>query len=48
VNVVEWLASMPALRLFFSSALTISFRLACRGYTFDRSAFNVPFERQWL
>jgi len=31
--------SMPAVRLFVGSALTISFGLACRGYTFDRSAF---------
>jgi len=29
--------SMPAVRLFVGSALTISFGLACRGYTFDRS-----------
>jgi len=41
VNTSEWLVSMPAVRLFVSSALTISFGLACGGYTFDRSAFNV-------
>jgi len=35
---------MPAVRLIFGSALTTSFGLACRGYTFDRSAFNVLFE----
>jgi len=34
---------MPAVRLFLDSTLTISFGLACRGYTFDRSAFNVIF-----
>ena len=33
--------SMPAVRLFVGSALTISFGLACRDYTFDGSAFNV-------
>jgi len=32
--------SMPAVRLFVGSALTNSFGLACRGYTFDRSAFS--------
>jgi len=36
VNIVEWLVSMPTVRLFIGSALTISFGLACRGYTFDR------------
>ena len=41
MNIVEWLVSMPAVRLFVGSALTISFGLVCRGYTFDRSAFNV-------
>ena len=38
VNIVEWLVSILALRMFFVSALTIFFGLACRGYTFDRSA----------
>jgi len=28
-----------------SAALTISFGLACRGYTFDRTAFNVIFRK---
>jgi len=37
VNIVECLVSMPAVRLFVGSALTISFGLACRGYTFDRN-----------
>ena len=41
VNIVEWLVFMSAVRLFVSSALTISFGLACRGYTFGRNAFNV-------
>ena len=41
VNIAESLGSMPAVRLFVGSALTISFGLACRGYPFDRSAFNV-------
>ena len=45
VNIVEWLVSMPAVRLFFGCALTTSFGLACRGYTFDRSAFNVLFKK---
>jgi len=47
VNIVEWLGPMPAVRLFVGSALTISFGLACRGYTFDRSAFNVLFQKIW-
>jgi len=41
VNIVEWLLSMPAVRLFVGSALTIFFALACTGYTFDRRACNV-------
>jgi len=45
VNIVECLVSMPAVRLFVGSALTISFDLACRGYTVDRSAFNVLFQK---
>jgi len=45
VNIVEWLVSMPAVRLFLGSALTISFGFACAGYTFDRSAFNVFFQK---
>jgi len=45
VNIVEWFVSMPAVRLFVGSALTISFGLACKGYTFDRSAFNVLFQK---
>jgi len=45
VNIVEWLVSVPAVRLFVDSALTISFPLASRGYTFDRSAFNVLFQK---
>jgi len=44
VNVVERLVSMPAVRFFVGSVLTISFGLACRSYTFDRSAFNVLFQ----
>jgi len=43
VNIVEWLVSMSAVRLFVGPALTISFGLACRDYTFDRTAFNVLF-----
>jgi len=45
VNIVEWFVSMLAVRLFVGSALTISFGLACRGYTFDRSDFNVLFQK---
>jgi len=41
VNIVEWLVSMPAVRLFVGSVLTISSGSACRGYTFDRITFNV-------
>ena len=44
VNIVECLASMPAARLFVGSALTIFFGLVCRGYLFDRNAFNVLFQ----
>jgi len=35
---------MPAVRVFVGSALTLSFDLACRDYTFDRSAFYVLFQ----
>jgi len=45
VNIVEWLVSMPAVRLFVGSALTISFGLASRGYNFDRSTFDVLFQK---
>jgi len=45
VNIVEWLVSIPAVQLFLGSALTISFGLACGGYTFDRRAFNVLFQK---
>ena len=45
VNTVEWLVCMAVVRLFVGSALTISFGLACKGYTFDRSAFNVLFQK---
>jgi len=36
---------MPDVQMFVGSALTISFGLACRGYTFHRSAFNVLFQK---
>jgi len=45
VNIVKWLVSIPAVQLFLGSALTISFGLACRGFTFDRSAFNLLFQK---
>jgi len=45
VNIFEWLVSMPAVRLCVGSGLIISFDLACRGYIFDRSAFNVLFQK---
>jgi len=45
VNIVEWLVFMPAVGLFAGSLLTISFGLKCRGYTFDRSAFNVLYQK---
>jgi len=44
VNIVEWLVSIRAVQLFFGSALTISFGLACAGYTFDKKAFNILFQ----
>ena len=43
VNQVEWLMSMPAVRLFLGSSLTISFDIPCRRYTFDKCAFNVGY-----
>ena len=43
VNIFEWLVSMPAVPVFVSSALTLFFDLACRDYTFDKSAFYVLF-----
>jgi len=36
---------MPAVRFFIGSALTIFFGLACRGYTFERNAFYVLFQK---
>ena len=45
VNIVEWLVSTPAARFFVGSALTISFGLACRGYKFQMSAFDVRFQK---
>jgi len=45
VNIVECLVSMPAVRFFIGSALTIFFGLACRGYTFERNAFYVLFQK---
>ena len=47
MNIVEWLVSVPApaVQLFFGSALTIFFGLACRGYNFDKMAFNVLFQK---
>ena len=44
LNIVEWLVSMPGVRLFVGSALTISFGLAFRGYTFNRRDFNGLFQ----
>jgi len=44
LNIVEWLVSMPAVRVFVGSSLTLSFDLACRDYTFDRSAFMYFFK----
>ena len=45
VNIVEWLVSMPAVRMFGGSSLTISFGLASRDYTFDMSAFYALFQK---
>jgi len=44
VSIVEWLVSLPAVRLFVGSALTLSIGLASRDYTIDRSAFYVLFQ----
>ena len=43
MDIVEWLVSMLAVRLFVGSSLTISCGLTCRGYIFDRIAFNVVY-----
>ena len=47
VNIVEWLVSALAVQLFLGSSLTISFGLACRGYTFDGRVFNLLFQKVW-
>ena len=44
VNIVEWLVSVTAVRVFVGSALTLHFGLASRDNTFDRSGFYVRFE----
>ena len=44
VKLVVWLVLMSAVRLFVGSTLTISFGLACKDCTFDRSTFNVLFQ----
>ena len=44
VNTVEWLVSMTAVRVFIGSALTLTFGLASRDYTFGRSASYVLFQ----
>ena len=44
MNIVEWLVSTTAVRVFVGSALTLFFGLASRGYTFDRSTFYVLFQ----
>ena len=41
VNTVEWLVSIPVVRVFIGSALTISYGLAWRDYTFDGNAFYI-------
>jgi len=41
VNIVKWLVSVPVVRVFVGSTLTISFELACRDYSFDGNTFNV-------
>jgi len=35
--------SMAAVQVFVGSALTISFGLVCRDYTFDGNAFHVGY-----
>ena len=45
MNIVEWFVSMPAVRMFDGSFLTISFGLASRDYTFDMSALYVLFQK---
>jgi len=44
VNVVQWLVSMPAVQLVFSSLLTIYFGLASRDGTFGNT-FYVLFQK---
>ena len=45
MDIVEWKMSMPVVRLFVGSALIIYTGLACRGYTTDRNAFYVLFQK---
>jgi len=45
VNIVEWLVSLPAVRVFVGSSLTISFGFASGDYTFDMSVFQVLFQK---
>jgi len=44
VNIVEWLVFMTAVRVLVGSALTLSFGLATRDNTFDRSVFMYYFK----
>jgi len=45
VNVVNVLASMPAVGVFSSSDLTLCFGLAGKDHTFDGRGFDVLFKK---
>jgi len=45
VNVVKVLVSMPAVRVFSSSALPLCFDSAGKDHTFDGRAFDVLFKK---
>jgi len=43
LNILEWSVYMTAVQVFVGSALTLSFGVASRDYTFDRSALYVAY-----
>jgi len=48
VNTVEWLVSVSAVLVFVGSALTISFSIASRDYTFDGVLLWKFLKRLWI
>jgi len=45
MNVVKVLVSMPAVRVFNSSALNLCFDIAGKDHTFDGRAFYILFKQ---